>query len=96
MDPRWGPTRISAVLHGPWPLLFIRLRRADLEDLRTRVASCQAGFQCHKRDLIAVEDRFMFKGFTLQRVDVGGDVQLRVRHGGSGPNGLALSDHLVM
>ncbi len=85
----------SAVLHGLWPLLFIRLRRADLEDLRTWVVSCQAGVQGHKRDLIAVEDGFMFEGFTLQRVDVG-DVQLRVRHGGSGPNGLALSDHLVM
>ena len=34
----------------------------------------------------------MFKGFTLQRVDVG-DVQLRVRHSGSGPAVLLLHGH---
>jgi haloacetate dehalogenase len=34
----------------------------------------------------------MFDGFTLQRIDVGG-VQLRVRHGGTGPAVLLLHGH---
>ncbi|MFG2011391.1 alpha/beta fold hydrolase [Micromonospora sp. NPDC048868] len=34
----------------------------------------------------------MFEGFTLERIDVG-DVQLRVRHGGSGPPVVLLHGH---